>query len=281
VNINSSPDNLHPFAQYLSQAPKKPKFQPICSISQAPKKPNFQPICSQKMKIFIVLLFSIFLGCVCAEMQLHLIEKAVDKGAVCLDGTPPGYYWRKGKQGSQQNWIIAVYGGGWCYDAADCYHRSKTALGSSKYWPKITTGSGVLSEDEAVNPDFSDWNAVHVLYCDGASLTGNRDNPLIYNDTKLWMRGKRVLDAVIDHLMSLEPSLKDAQHVLFTGCSAGALTTFLHADYVHHKLLTAAKKEKESSNFVFKAMPQSGYFLDHKNLLKQPICKSTFEVNFS
>merc|ERR1712232_1375046 len=33
-------------------------------------------------------------------------------------------------------WTIYIQGGGWCYDEKDCYKRSQTNLGSSKYFPE-------------------------------------------------------------------------------------------------------------------------------------------------
>ena len=32
---------------------------------------------------------------------------------------------------------------------------------------------GLLSANKEINPDFYDWNAARVNYCDGASFAGN------------------------------------------------------------------------------------------------------------
>lgn len=52
---------------------------------------------------------------------LHLFNN--NTGAVCLDGTPAGYYERPGLVDS---WMIELEGGGWCVNEADCLSRSKT-----------------------------------------------------------------------------------------------------------------------------------------------------------
>lgn len=73
-------------------------------------------------------------------------------------------------------WILHLQGGGWCYDKNDCLKWSKTDLGSSKNWPQKAPytylNSGLLSYLKSKNPDFYEWNVVHVQYCDGASYSG-------------------------------------------------------------------------------------------------------------
>jgi len=40
------------------------------------------------------------------------------------------------------------------------------------------------------NPDFSAMNKVIMLYCDGTSFSGDRDDPVIVNGKPLHFRGK-------------------------------------------------------------------------------------------
>ena len=56
--------------------------------------------------------------------------------AVCLDGTPPIYYHRKGPGSGANKWFIHQQGGGWCYDLVSCVGRSHGSLGSTKADPK-------------------------------------------------------------------------------------------------------------------------------------------------
>ncbi|CAI7835580.1 unnamed protein product [Closterium sp. NIES-53] len=56
-------------------------------------------------------------------------------GARCLDGSPPGYYFRAGTGAGRSMWHIYLPGGAWCGSAAQCVARSKTWLGSSTFYP--------------------------------------------------------------------------------------------------------------------------------------------------
>ena len=94
------------------------------------------------------------------------------QGAVCLDGSPPGYYIRPGYGNGTDKWILHLGGGGWCFNESDCYNRSMTELGSSKNWPPSHALNGFLSDNSTVNPEFFNWNIVYLMYCDGASFAG-------------------------------------------------------------------------------------------------------------
>jgi len=47
-------------------------------------------------------------------------EAAAGKGAVCLDGSPGGYYL---KRGDPKRWILFMQGGGWCTSTEGCTAR--------------------------------------------------------------------------------------------------------------------------------------------------------------
>ena len=69
--------------------------------------------------------------------------------------------------------IIHMNGGGLCWDEDDCVSRSKGNLGSSKQWPQTATFDGFLSDDPQINPLFFNWTLVYLMYCDGASFSGD------------------------------------------------------------------------------------------------------------
>ena len=96
------------------------------------------------------------------------------QGARCLDGSPPGYYMRPGSGEGANKWILHLMGGAWCATTVDCYKRSFTELGSTTPWNMSPEFAGILSSDKSVNPDFYNWNAVFVIYCDGGSFAGDR-----------------------------------------------------------------------------------------------------------
>ena len=57
--------------------------------------------------------------------QLHVVPTslATARGAVCLDGSPPAYWYQPpGPQSATDNvsWLIHLDGGAWCYDERDC-----------------------------------------------------------------------------------------------------------------------------------------------------------------
>ena len=110
------------------------------------------------------------------------------QGAVCLDGSAPGYYLRQGNGEGVSKWILHLEGGAWCGDERDCLDRSKTALGSSTFWPPTAEFNGFLSDNATVNSDFYNWNVAFLMYCDGSSFGGNRIDPVDVLGTKIYMR---------------------------------------------------------------------------------------------
>ena len=219
-----------------------------------------------------------------ADFTLKLLTNA---SAVCLDGSPGGYYLRTGSAGS---WVIEMevrerggdgrvrlvdegvqgphhprtptctQGGGWCYTPELCLQRSTTDIGSSKSWP--ATGCpgmdggarGMLSSNCSVS-QFCDWTAVHMNYCDGGSFAGHVAEPVSVGGQSLYLRGRDILDATIDELLS--SGMVDAKEVILKGCSAGGLAVLLHLDYF------AARVKAANPAIRVVGMPDAGFFLDH------------------
>jgi hypothetical protein len=186
-----------------------------------------------------------------------VLKLLANQSAVCLDGSPGGYYLRAG---SADSWLIEMEGGGWCYTAELCLQRAATAIGSSKNWPSTGCPSmdggskGMLSNNCSVS-QYCGWTAAHVNYCDGGSFAGHVDQPVSVDGTKLYFRGRDILDATIDAL--LESGLSRAKEVIFKGCSAGGLAVLLHLDYF-------ASRVKQSNPAIrVVGMPDAGFFLDH------------------
>eukprot|EP00750_Incisomonas_marina_P018288 INCI2807.1.p1 GENE.INCI2807.1~~INCI2807.1.p1 ORF type:complete len:439 (-),score=56.39 INCI2807.1:65-1381(-) len=209
------------------------------------------------------------------EMPLTVLtdEQGKDRGAVCLDGSNPGFYHRAAPQfasasigeGSQQrgdpnphlhDWVVYFKGGGWCYNEKDCAQRAKTELGSSTHFPKTFGFSGVVDPDPTVNPDFADFNHVIFFYCDGASFSGNASEPVKVDGADIYFRGRVVLDALLDAMDTAPYNLRNATSILVAGGSAGGLSTYLHADYI-------AERYKATGTEKVAAAPVSGFFLMH------------------
>jgi len=169
---------------------------------------------------------------------VKLTDAATQKGAVCLDGSPSAYYIRQPlvaeEVAGRNQWLIFHEGGGWCVNDQNCFSRSQSDLGSSKAYP------AAMSKEEASDlydalPGFT---VVYAKYCDGSSLTGDRDEPVVVGGNAsqtIFYRGRRVLDALLDDLLDSK-GLAAADTLLYAGCSAGALTAYSHVDYVAARL---------------------------------------------
>jgi len=72
---------------------------------------------------------------------------------------------------------------------------------------------------------------VFVNYCDGASFAGNVSEPVVVNGTKMYFRGRYILDAVFDSMLGTA-GLSDANELILKGGSAGGLAVYLHIDHV-------------------------------------------------
>mmetsp|Transcript_8850 Transcript_8850/g.11841 ORF Transcript_8850/g.11841 Transcript_8850/m.11841 type:complete len:539 (-) Transcript_8850:821-2437(-) len=183
--------------------------------------------------------------------KVLMTDAAYKNGAVCLDGSPGGYYIRKHNNYTnnhdnnffENNWIIFHQGGGWCGNDRNCLKRSKERLGSSNFWAPTYNEHHAGSELFST-PYFENYTIVYAMYCDGSSWTSNVDHPVTVSSNEvIYYRGRRLLDALIDNLVLVE-GLTNASKVLYSGCSAGALTTFLHIDYVASRLLSFSPSVK-------------------------------------
>lgn len=178
---------------------------------------------------------------------LTLIQSAAATGAVCLDGTLPGYHIHRGFGSGVNSWLIQLEGGGWCNDIRTCVFRKKTPRGSSDYMEKVLEFTGILSNKPNENPDFYNWNRVKLRYCDGASFNGEGSNEA----ASLQFRGQRIWVAAMEDLMSI--GMKDATQALLSGCSAGGLASILHCDEFHDLFQGSTK---------VKCLADGGMFLD-------------------
>lgn len=193
-----------------------------------------------------------------AFAQGYFLREAAEgpENARCLDGTPALYYHRKGTGSGMNKWFLHQQGGGWCYTEESCVGRSKGALGSTKADKNTSAlNSGYFSMDPEQNPLMYNWNAVELRYCDGASLSGDKDAPANVSGTTLHYRGRAILDAEIKSLL-FDRGMNRATDVIVSGCSAGGLATFLHCDHWANEI------QKATSGAKVVCMPDSGFFLD-------------------
>lgn len=157
-------------------------------------------------------------------VPLTLIQGAASKGAVCLDGTLPGYHIHRGFGSGANRWLIQLEGGGWCNTRRNCVFRKTTRRGSSNHMEKVLAFTGILSNKANENPDFFNWNRVKLRYCDGASFTGDSED----QSSQLYYRGQRIWQVAMEELLS--KGMQKADQALLSGCSAGGLASILHCD---------------------------------------------------
>jgi hypothetical protein len=168
--------------------------------------------------------------------------------ARCLDGSYYGIFICQGPNVTKNGqWTIAIQGGGWCYNETECLQRASTALGSSKTWPAEAAS---MACDPA-----ADQSIIQFYYCDGASFTGYREDPVNVNGSNIYFRGIMNLDRSLD-LLFAKYNLADATLLVLTGGSAGGLSTFLHLDHVQSRMPTTTRVVGE---------PVCGFFIDHGN----------------
>lgn len=163
-------------------------------------------------------------------LTLRLLTDAhsVQLGATCLDGSPAGYYWRRGVGPNASRFILSLVGAGWCTDLASCKARSKTPIGSSLGWSKVVHGFGLANTSSKQNP-FVGWSVAYVNSCDGALFLGNTTTSTARGS--LHFRGRAILDAVIAQLVRTD-GLGQARDLLLTGDSSGGVAAALSIDRV-------------------------------------------------
>ncbi|BAD87540.1 putative pectinacetylesterase precursor [Oryza sativa Japonica Group] len=208
---------------------------------------------------FLLLLLLLLLAAVARPtaaadvVELTLLAGAQEKGAVCLDGSPPGYHLQRGFGSGEHSWLVFLEGGAWCNSIESCSRRKMGVYGSSKFM-KAAEFNGILSNDQQLNSDFYNWNKVAIRYCDGASFSGDAEAQDKDGST-LHFRGLRIWEAVVDELMG--KGLATAKQAILSGCSAGGLAALLHCNDFH------ARFPKEVSA---KCLPDAGFFLDVEDL---------------
>ncbi|KAL2536903.1 Pectin acetylesterase 12 [Forsythia ovata] len=194
---------------------------------------------------------------------LTLVEGAAAKGAVCLDGTLPGYHLHHGYGEGANSWLIQLEGGGWCNNIRSCVYRKGTHRGSSTLFEKKIPFTGILSNKAEENPDFFNWNRVKIRYCDGASFAGDSEDKA----TGLQFRGQRIWLAAIEDLMS--KGMHNSDQALLSGCSAGGLASILHCDEFRSFFPGSTK---------VKCLSDAGLFMDAVDISACRVFKQTCQV---
>ena len=189
-------------------------------------------------------------------------------GAVCLDGSPAGFYLFKAPAGtkrfkaSNQSWVINFEGGGWCVSEEDCAIRATGKTGSSLSWPRAGSFGGILNKC-CFCTSFCTYHRVLIKSCDGSSFSGaaTRDVPAwdyinrqLAIPRRVHLAGRAIVAQTLQVLID-RFGLGHANDVLVSGCSSGGLAALLLAGFVRSTLLAAAAPLRR-----FKVAAFSGLF---------------------
>lgn len=225
--------------------------------------------------------------------KLVMLTDAAEKlGAVCLDGSAPAIYVRRG---DPTKWHVHFEGGGWCYhdppgllEDNECFYRaygpsieSNTPphyLGSSAMLPANYSAQPprpfqhFLSADPAANPGMHNWSFAFVHYCDGASFTGDLAEPVTVQGKPLYYRGRRIRDAAIRYLLDAGAGegMSLATDVAVSGTSAGGLAIYLNIDAIRGLI---------PSQIHVRGLASAGHFLDYGTTFPPQMLHLAFEQN--
>ena len=191
--------------------------------------------------------------------RVFLAAAKATTGAVCIDGSPAAYYVRTanaaGIKSDPKKWVLFMEGGGWASSLPEAVSRMRTDLGSSKGYPAVPThmeGTGMFG-----TAPFDTHTVVYAKYCDGGSFSGRVSNPpVVTGNVSLFFRGRGILDGILDSLLDGR-GMSQATELLYAGCSAGGLTTYIHADYV------TAVMGKRAPGAKVVALADAMYSLNH------------------
>mmetsp|Transcript_12067 Transcript_12067/g.11791 ORF Transcript_12067/g.11791 Transcript_12067/m.11791 type:complete len:544 (-) Transcript_12067:74-1705(-) len=231
------------------------------------------------------------------EWKLHRLDLEKYPLATCLDGSPGAYYIRPGAADAVMNdsnnnkVFLHIEGGGWCCDTCSetCSERSKTYLGSTVNDTSNTLGDfsyekAYYNMNKTINPAVWDFTSVYVRYCDGASLSGLREEPInitsssnnnegsTITTTQIYSRGNYILQAIIDELFysgsgsgsgssssssDYNGKLSSVEQLIVSGDSAGSLAVSLHV----HQFVESINTNQTQMVVLL----DSGFFRDYGN----------------
>jgi hypothetical protein len=196
-----------------------------------------------------------------AALRLFSPATIAKYNARCLDGSPPGLFFRPATSpSSATKFKLHIQGGGWATTPASAAARAGTVLGSSATWPPWLSafwppeGAGFAGLASPNDTTTGDWNFAWLAYCDGSSHTSDADAPVDVNGTAVWLRGRAILDGHLAELDAAAAFLTAATEVVVSGTSAGGLAAYLHTGYIKSRL---------PANARVVAVPDAGFFRDH------------------
>jgi hypothetical protein len=153
------------------------------------------------------------------------------------------------------------------------------SLGSSTYYgptfvPTGEGGNGILSNDSTLNPTFYNYSMVFMVYCDGASYSGNVEQPVVVNGQTIYFRGHRILQGLFTDIFENQGA-KGATDLVLSGCSAGGLAVYHHCD----EWASFAAKYAAPGAKV-RCVADGGYFVDLPNVNDVEVIRPEYQYVF-
>jgi hypothetical protein len=177
--------------------------------------------------------------------------------ALCNDLSEPPYFFKEGREGSENKYVIYMPGGAGCWDTTTCDSRYDTRA-SDMYATNETSirGRGITNSDDQVglNP-FKDWNMAWIQYCTSDGYVGrvdtdDPDNPTAGSESAAsvglngWhFAGDSVTQAFFDTLLT-NHNMREATEIIVTASSAGAEGLFQHMTRIGDLLAEHAPNAK-------------------------------------
>jgi len=189
-----------------------------------------------------------------STLTKHVVKDAVQRQAVCNDGTPAVYYFKRGSGADAAHWLIFFQGGGWCSNEPTCTRRWSVQhyLMTSQGAPNTIEAGGIFSTSAKENPDFVNFTQVYIKYCSSDMYSGNGEQQV--NGMQMQFRGNKIVSAILADLQDAtvipSPNLKNATQVLVGGSSAGSYGAASNMDWIASQLPGAKVKGVLDSSWV-------------------------------
>ncbi len=177
-----------------------------------------------------------------------------------MDGTLSGYYHQPSSSSrGVKRWVFYFEGGGECTTQEGCFGVLNSTLGSSIYFsPTLPYLAFYMNDIQSQNPDFFDWNHVHVPYCSQDLFSGQVTKPS-NNTFGLYFAGHNIFAAIVRQLMSIPSDpLSNAQEILLSGGSAGGIGVWMNVGFLADLVPSARVVAAPVAGFYFYAYPYTG-----------------------
>lgn len=151
--------------------------------------------------------------------RVRLVEE--DPLAVCNDGSPASYFWKRGSD--TKSWFMFLEAGGWCWDLQSCIHRPNHMRSDEWRGDAIDVFDGIMSQ----NSPAGNFNIIFIPYCSSDAHMADVGE----HDTEIGIpfRGARIVRSAIKHAIKTW-GIGDDDLFVFGGASAGARGAMVHLD---------------------------------------------------